>query len=1019
MDGAPAPKRVTTEPTRLDVAIFGLIVAGLVLLAWWMAQPWLKGAPGGAALDAYLPLGHAMSALSVELNAHDQPIAWLSENTVQLPATAALAGAAPKSIIDTMTAAYPDALQTGEVPGADLFATTIRRVDTAGAATTLRSYLLRGPDGDKFLGVEALDNDLVLAYAPPMPRAPTDVAPGNQWGATGLLNGNITYGMSATVAASGMVTGVAGIWPDCLLVESRTAYTDSAATFLTADHDRSWACRDVGLVETTLFSPTGELASRRLLLADTSAHRPGAMEYLPPRPAITATVEQPLGAASSWVLSRQARARPIGSNTFATFAPVYVPTDPPLLLVAAQGGPLVALEVDAPGVSRWQFEPGGPIFGSPTVDPVRGLIYFGSAAKRLYAVDFNGLFRWAVATRDNVAAQPLLAGDFLVATAEDGQVFAVDPLTGAPRWQYDAGSQAISWLSGFRKEPKGPKGNIVSSPALVPSADGELVVFGSDQGAVVALALASGAPRWQFDAGAAVEAPVVYRDGTLYVVTQDGDVFAIDGQSGAQQWRGDAGEAVRMAPAVTPDLVLVVNDAGQLRALDRLSGETRWVSAENDIVGAPLVVETTDMPIVVVTHSGGALSAYSLDGERLQQWDSALARLPTDDALLGYDLGPTRGGGSLWSADSTGVIRRLGPPVAEEAAIVEIAWLDQATEPPFSWGFFDTSAIPFPGDDGAALVIDQNGALFRLEAATGAAQFITKLSVAEPPARIDPVVIGELLLLVTGDTLTAYDRASWTPRWQTTGLPLSLFPLAVQGDTVLWLSSDPADEDAAAPLLQAIGLEAGELRWQYTLPATPYSAGFAATGDVVFTGSPTVLLDLATGEERWQLDAAGVGVPVIDHASETVFVALAQPRGMQADIVALNLADGGERWRTPLANHLPHPFDRLALSGSVVVVPTAGNTILGLDAATGALRWELAAPGPRFGTLTVGDGALWSFLQDGRMLWADAESGATIALSSVLDFDLSSASYLQHPLVLEPHIVMPAGWSIFGFTQHQ
>jgi outer membrane protein assembly factor BamB len=222
--------------------------------------------------------------------------------------------------------------------------------------------------------------------------------------------------------------------------------------------------------------------------------------------------------------------------------------------------------------------------------------------------------------------------------------------------------------------------------------------------------------------------------------------------------------------------------------------------------------------------------------------------------------------------------------------------------------------------------------------------------------------------------------------------------------------------------LQVLDRTTGEVRWRYELAGAVLLAGATAAGDTVLLGSPPTALDLATGQVRWTIDATGTGVPAADPSAGLAFFALASAESTQSEITAISLSGGSEIWRAPLPNHLPHPFDRLILAGGLLIVPTAGESLLGLDPASGAIRWQYTPPGHRFGAVTAAGDRLWILLQDGRLLLLDAATGNLQAISPALELNLSSASYLQRPLVVSApasgsHIIIPTGIGILGFHQ--
>ena len=82
--------------------------------------------------------------------------------------------------------------------------------------------------------------------------------------------------------------------------------------------------------------------------------------------------------------------------------------------------------------------------------------------------------------------------------------------------------------------------------------------------------------RWTFPTGGRIVSSPVYRDGTVYVGADDGNVYAIDAADGRQRWKRRTGGPVPSTPAVAGDTVYVASYDGKLHALDARTGATRW-----------------------------------------------------------------------------------------------------------------------------------------------------------------------------------------------------------------------------------------------------------------------------------------------------------------------------------------------------------------------------------------------------------------------------------------------------------
>jgi eukaryotic-like serine/threonine-protein kinase len=129
--------------------------------------------------------------------------------------------------------------------------------------------------------------------------------------------------------------------------------------------------------------------------------------------------------------------------------------------------------------------------------------------------------------------------------------------------------------------------------------DGERIYGATRDGAVIALDRRTGLRAWQVK-----ERPGVlsFGGGTLVVRGAHGVVWGLDPATGAARWQTDAGVAGTLPATVTGDRVLVAGEG--LAALELLTGRKLWEHAEAGIVSAPPVLAGA---WVLVGEAGGAL----------------------------------------------------------------------------------------------------------------------------------------------------------------------------------------------------------------------------------------------------------------------------------------------------------------------------------------------------------------------------------------------------------------------------
>jgi serine/threonine-protein kinase len=157
-------------------------------------------------------------------------------------------------------------------------------------------------------------------------------------------------------------------------------------------------------------------------------------------------------------------------------------------------------------------------------------------------------------------------------------------------------------------------GDVFASPAVA----GDLVVVGSEDGAVYGLDLATGDQRWRTTTDDSVQSSAAIDDGQAIVGSNDGRLRALDLADGATAWSADLGYQLVSSPTVAGDLVLVGADG--LHALDRATGDERWSAPTGDvIVSSPAVAGD----VAVVGSNDGAVYGIDLaDGTRRWRVDT-------------------------------------------------------------------------------------------------------------------------------------------------------------------------------------------------------------------------------------------------------------------------------------------------------------------------------------------------------------------------------------------------------------
>ena len=112
---------------------------------------------------------------------------------------------------------------------------------------------------------------------------------------------------------------------------------------------------------------------------------------------------------------------------------------------------------------------------------------------------------------------------------------------------------------------------------LTPAADGERLFAASADGEVVALDRLTGKEIWEVELDLPISGGVGVGYGLVMVGTLKGEVVALDSSNGEEKWRARVTSEVLSAPATNGDVVVVQTQDDRLIAFDASTGEQRWI----------------------------------------------------------------------------------------------------------------------------------------------------------------------------------------------------------------------------------------------------------------------------------------------------------------------------------------------------------------------------------------------------------------------------------------------------------
>ncbi|MGB9476076.1 MAG: PQQ-binding-like beta-propeller repeat protein [Candidatus Udaeobacter sp.] len=234
---------------------------------------------------------------------------------------------------------------------------------------------------------------------------------------------------------------------------------------------------------------------------------------------------------------------------------------------------------------KWKFATGNRIVSSPVIENKKiyfgsddGNVYAIDAE--------SGRQIWKRSTRGPVPSTPAVAGGIVYVASYDGNFYALNADTGALKWKFATGGERRFEAKGLHgMQPKNqtiadPFDIYLSSPVV---ADGA-VYFGSGDGNLYALDAMTGDLRWKFKTGDVVHASPAFVNGVVYVGSWDSYFYAVDAKTGKEKWRFHGGEdplihnqvGFQSSPAVIDGTVYTGCRDAQVYALDAATGKEKW-----------------------------------------------------------------------------------------------------------------------------------------------------------------------------------------------------------------------------------------------------------------------------------------------------------------------------------------------------------------------------------------------------------------------------------------------------------
>ncbi|NNE08747.1 MAG: PQQ-binding-like beta-propeller repeat protein [Gemmatimonadetes bacterium] len=261
----------------------------------------------------------------------------------------------------------------------------------------------------------------------------------------------------------------------------------------------------------------------------------------------------------------------------------------------AADAPPALSEPDAfgPGDLVWTFNAGAAITSSPAA--ADGALLVGSRDGNLYAIDpATGAELWRAPGPQGVGSSPAYGGGRAYYADYGGDVVAVDLETGAEIWRRGTGSKIVSsplydgervYVGSFNRSLyalSSETGEIIwryrtddaiwSSPRLA----GDLVLIGSIDRNLHAVRREDGKREWKAPTGGPLYASPTVENDRIFVGSRDGFFYCLSLDDGSRVWRTEVGSAIHSSAALGDDRLFVGTEDGAFISLSQATGELLW-----------------------------------------------------------------------------------------------------------------------------------------------------------------------------------------------------------------------------------------------------------------------------------------------------------------------------------------------------------------------------------------------------------------------------------------------------------
>ncbi|HMK24432.1 MAG TPA: PQQ-binding-like beta-propeller repeat protein [Chitinophagaceae bacterium] len=216
--------------------------------------------------------------------------------------------------------------------------------------------------------------------------------------------------------------------------------------------------------------------------------------------------------------------------------------------------------------------------------------------------------------------------------------------------------------------------NIISTPGVA----NELVVFGNQNGEVVALSVKNGKKKWSFKTGGSIFSSPAISNERVVFGSADGNVYCLNEKDGTLKWKKETGAAVLGSALIHGDTVFIGGSDHSFLALELNTGKLIWKFSglEGPVVSTALLYEgkvifgAWDKNLYGLISSTGQLAWQWNNGSSVRNYSPASCIPVAHDGVV-YVVAPDRYISAIDADDGKTIWRNNDATVRESIGISE------------------------------------------------------------------------------------------------------------------------------------------------------------------------------------------------------------------------------------------------------------------------------------------------------------------------------------------------------------